>query len=123
MSRAALLLAVLALFGCQKKKGGEESVDADYAADVARICDVEHLSGAEREESSARSVIAAEWLGRHVKTQAGRDFLASLVPLAPAAKAARLRAEARRAGLDDCRTAAAWDEAASAPSAASGDAR
>ena len=122
MSRAAVLLAALALFGCQKKKGGEESLDADYAADVARICDVEHLSGAEREESSARSIIAAEWLGRHVKTQAGRDFLASLVPLQPAAKAARLRAEAKRAGLDDCRTAAAWEETPAA-SGASDDAR
>lgn len=110
--RAPVLLAAAAALalGCQKKKGPSSELDPAYAADVERVCHVERLSGADQDETQARAVIAAEWLGRHVETQAGRDFLASLVPLAPPEKAARLRAEAARAGLEDCPTAAAWEQ-------------
>lgn len=102
---AAALVAAVVAPACQKGESAE-----DHARhDIERICNVERLSGADREESAARSVIAAEWLGRHIETQEGRDFLASLVPLPPAGKAARLREEAARAGLEDCPTAAVWE--------------
>lgn len=104
----SMILALAVTLGCQKRSEPE-----DHAShDIERICDVERLSGADRDETAARSVIAAEWLGRHIETQEGRDFLASLVPLKPADKAARLRAEAARAGLADCPTAAAWEAVA-----------
>jgi hypothetical protein len=80
-----------------------------YHADIAKICDVEKLSGAEADETSARSIVAAEWLGRNLTTDQARDLLARLAQLAPEPKAKALRDEAEKAGLEACPTALAWE--------------
>lgn len=106
-----ITLAVIVLAACQSDKtsGDRAPAPTDYHADIAKICDVEKLSGADAEETTARSIIAAEWLGRNIKTQEARDFLAKVAQLGAADKAKALRAEAARAGLDACPTASAWE--------------
>ena len=113
----AIVIAVAVLAACQSEKSSDPKTSdpkpaaepSEYHADVARICDVEKLSGADAEETTARSIIAAEWLGRNIETQEARDLLAKVATLPAAEKARTLRAEAQSAGLDDCPTAAAWE--------------
>lgn len=122
-------LAVLALLlaACQSSDkpadpapatapGGATAAD-DYSADVAKICDVERLSGADAEETTARSIIAADWLGRNLTTDRARDLLARVARQGPADKARILREEAKKAGLDGCPTAVAWEKLPSSTSA------
>lgn len=104
----ALVLALaLALAACRS----DSKVDPAYSRDIDRICHVERHSGADQDETAARPIIAAEWLGRNLETQAARDFLATVARLDPAAKPAALRAEAKRTGVAGCPTAAAWEQA------------
>jgi hypothetical protein len=102
------MLATLALAACQKGEGHSAPVAKEYARDVERICDAERLSGALEQPEEARQMTIAQWLGPAIETEEAREFLAALTQVTGAAKAERLRDEARRVGLDGCALAASW---------------
>jgi len=106
--RLTVAVVAVALFvGCQS--GNTPSArDATYAKDVERICNVEELSGALKEDPNARSTLVAVWLGNNLVTQEARELMAQQAQLPPAKKAALLRAEAREVGLSGCPTADTW---------------
>jgi len=79
-----------------------------YAGDIAKLCDVVRLSGAEAESPSDRRLPIANWLAANLTTPESRQFLAQIQPLDGAAKADALDAEARRVGLTGCALAAEW---------------
>jgi hypothetical protein len=79
-----------------------------YADDVAKLCDVVRLSGAESESPGDRRVPIANWLAANLTTAESRQFLARIQPLDGAQKADALDAEARRVGLTGCALAAEW---------------
>ena len=100
------LVFILALAACQK--GREPASDA-YAADIDAICHQEERSGALDKPPDQRDPLTtAYWLERNLKTTDGRKFAASIFPLKPADKGARLAAEAKRVGLTKCPIAEAW---------------
>jgi hypothetical protein len=102
--RLAFIAAVVA-GACQN---GHPGLPSGYAEDIDHICRQEELSGALKLAESERALAGAYWLERHISTPEGRKFAASIFPLAPAAKAERLAAEAARVGLPACPTADAW---------------
>jgi cell division protein FtsN len=48
------------------------------------------------------------WLGPHVTTNDGREFLVAIQPLEGDAKALALETEAKRVGLTTCALATEW---------------
>lgn len=83
-------------------------VTPEYKQDITNLCDVLHLSGADQLPPGDRSPTIAMWLGPHIKTEAGHEFLVAIQPLTGEAKAAALEVEAKRVGLDSCPLAAEW---------------
>jgi hypothetical protein len=136
--RIAVCVAFLALVGCQAKDepgpidqapqaktgsqpqagkpaqgtAGDEPVQGaagdDYAGDIERICNAEQLSGAAEMDEGARSMHVAQWLGSNIKTEDGRQFLASLARAKAADKAKLLRSESSKVGLKGCALAKSW---------------
>jgi hypothetical protein len=107
-------IIAVTLVACQSSKEQPPASDraepkSGYASDIGKICDVEKLSGADAEETTARSIIAAEWLGRNIETDEARDFLARVARVGAADKARLLRDEAARVGAEACPTALAWE--------------
>jgi hypothetical protein len=120
------LLMVVALLGCksnsdapasapQKAEGksadpalDKEAADAAYSRDIDSLCNAEERSGALEEDESARALHVAAWLGRTIKTQGGRDFLAKFSQAPPDQKGSLLTAEAQKLGIKECPTAGAW---------------
>ncbi len=118
------LLAFVLLVGCQH---GEEDhsvankppavaapvapvevpTASPYAADVQRICNSMHLSGADADPGGAQ-VVVANWLAGHIETSQAHDFLVEISPLVGVAKADRLESEAKKVGLPGCALAVAW---------------
>lgn len=80
----------------------------EYAGDIAKLCDVVRLSGAEAESPEDRRLPVASWLAANLATAESRQFLAQIQPLEGANKAEALDAEARRVGLTGCALAAEW---------------
>lgn len=80
----------------------------DYAGDIAKLCEVVQLSGAEAESPDDRRLPVANWLAANLTTSESRQFLAKIQPLVGAGKADALDAEARRVGLASCSLAAEW---------------
>jgi len=113
--RYALLL-LTAIAGCNQSKPPADKetaateADAAYLRDVDRFCYAEKHAGALEIETTDRTIIVADWLGRNLETTKARSFLASLQPLSAAEKARRLRAEQKVAKLAGCPTADAWDK-------------
>jgi hypothetical protein len=109
--RRIVWLAVVGL-GCQRSaEDAPKPVAAEptaYAKDIAQVCDVVTLSGADQLDGDERILPIAKYLGSHIQTQQAREFLARIQPLAGAAKADALDAEARKAGLASCTLAAEW---------------
>jgi hypothetical protein len=114
--RRIVWLAVVGL-GCQRSAPDENAPPpptvpaadrAAYAKDIAQVCDVVTLSGADTLEGDARILPIAQYLGSHIQTQQAREFLARIQPLVGAAKADALDAEAKKAGLASCALAAEW---------------
>jgi hypothetical protein len=110
-------LAVVAALGCQRS--AEEapsnapapapaSPPAAYAKDIAQVCDVVSLSGADKVPENERILPIAQYLGTHIQTQQAREFLARIQPLVGAAKADALDAEAKKVGLASCAVSAEW---------------
>ena len=83
-------------------------VTAEYKQDIANLCDVLHLSGADQLPPGDRSPSIAMWLGPNIKTDAGHQFLVAIQPLTGEPKATALELEARRVGLEGCALAAEW---------------
>lgn len=79
-----------------------------YKADITTLCDVVHLSEADQKPSEERWPIIAMWLGPHIKTPEGHDFLVAIQPLQGEAKALALETEAKRVGLTTCALVAEW---------------
>ncbi|MBT8495801.1 MAG: hypothetical protein KJO07_22350 [Deltaproteobacteria bacterium] len=123
--RTVVWVAVVVLSACQG--GGESESEtsepgavnanetppakaaaADYAGDIERICNAEQLSGADQLDEGARSMHVAQWLGGNIKTEDGRQFLASLARAKAGAKVELLNSQAAKLGLDGCALAKAW---------------
>jgi hypothetical protein len=107
MKRIAVLLIAC---GCQHGDGAapKAEVNEAYRADIANLCDVVHLSEADKLPPGDRAPTIAMWLGPHIKTAEGRDFLVTIQPLVGESKAQALETEARRVGLPSCALAAEW---------------
>ncbi len=104
------LLLALALVGCHRGEQApprNEFGDA-YRLDITNLCDAVKLSGADKIEDDQRIPLIAMWLGPHIKTTEGRDFLVHIQPLTGEAKAKALEDEAHRVGLQSCALAAEW---------------
>ena len=106
-------LAVVAALGCQRKAEEAPSAPppAAYAKDIAQVCDVVSLSGADKVPEAERVLPIAQYLGSHIQTQQAREFLARIQPLVGAAKADALDAEAKKVGLASCALSAEWRNA------------
>ncbi len=119
------LVAVLfgSLAACQSKEppsagtgGGsgkiislpKATVTDGYKADITTLCDVVRLSEADQKPKEERWPIIAMWLGPHIKTSEGHEFLVAIQPLQGEAKALALETEAKRVGLTTCALAAEW---------------
>lgn len=79
-----------------------------YRADITTLCDVVHLSEADKMPKDERWPIVAMWLGPHIKTSEAHDFLVAIQPLQGEAKALALDTEAKRVGLTTCALVAEW---------------
>jgi len=104
-------LAVVAALGCQRTPEEAPSAappPAAYAKDIAQVCDVVSLSGADKVPEAERVLPIAQYLGSHLQTQQAREFLARIQPLVGAAKADALDAEAKKVGLASCALSAEW---------------
>jgi len=83
-------------------------ITAAYKQDIANLCDVVHLSGADQLPEGDRNPTIAMWLGPHITTEPGHQFLVAIQPLVGMPKAAALDTEAKRVGLDGCALADLW---------------
>ena len=101
----ACLLFVIA---CHKAEHAKATVTPEYKQDIANLCDVVHLSGADQLPEGNRLPTIAMWLGPHITTQDGHDFLVKIQPLEGMPKAAALDDEAKRVGIDGCPLADEW---------------
>jgi hypothetical protein len=112
--RAALRGAVLgvllslAITGCQRGDRATEWRSTPLGRDVDRICNALEQSGARQQPAGAHQMLVAQWLGSHIESQDGRDFLASLARLEGAAKADALDAKAKEVGIATCPLSAEW---------------
>lgn len=114
MKSVCLVLALVC--GCQRgetssgSSSGSEPVaaGAEYAADIAALCDSVKRSGADKIDADARTLTIANWLGANLKTPESRKFLVRIQPLAGEPKATALETEAHRVGLAGCALAAEW---------------
>ena len=73
MKTAIACLVLVA--ACHKADHHAAKIAPEYKQDIANLCDVLHLSGAERLPDGNRLPTIAMWLGPHITTQAGHDFL------------------------------------------------
>jgi len=108
--RLALIAALTCscLVGCDRSEGASTNVPAAYRADIENLCHAEERSGALEQDESTRQMLVASWLANAVQTDEAREFLAGLAAVAPAEKAKRRAAEAKRAGVDPCPIANVW---------------
>ena len=83
-------------------------VTPEYKQDIANLCDVLRLSGADQLPKDSRLPTIVQWLGPHITTQPGREFLVKIQPLQGTAHADALDAEAKRVGLDGCALSDEW---------------
>jgi hypothetical protein len=81
-----------------------------YRDDIARLCDVMSLSGADQLDEGSRMVTVANWLGSNLATDAGHDFLIAMqLENDGRRKGEILRSEASRLGLPPCKLAESWN--------------
>ena len=79
-----------------------------YRADITNLCDSLRLSGAIDKPKDEQWQHLAMWLGPHITTDAGHEFLVAIQPLQGEAKAIALDSEAKRVGLAKCDLANEW---------------
>ncbi len=108
--KPVLVACLLLVVACHKSKSAPvaASVTPEYKQDIVNLCDVMQLSGADQLPEGSRSPSIAIWLGPHIKTPAGHDFLVKIQPLEGMDKAAALDAEAARVGIGTCALADEW---------------
>lgn len=109
-----LCAAWLAATGCRQSHAPAPE-DTPYAREIGDICSGEERSGALSRPEAERPIVLAEWLGTRIRSDQARAFLARVSRAAPADKAAILRAEAARVGLDGCPLAGSWGGAPASP--------
>jgi hypothetical protein len=80
----------------------------DYAADVDRLCNAIHLSGADQQPAGAHQMMVAQWLPANMKTQKIHDFLAHFQDLRASDRRQALLDEAASVGLSGCALADEW---------------
>ena len=118
------IACVVLVAACQSGSGGREEAPAPrgtqviqlpkaevtepYRADITNLCDCLHLSGADQAPKDERWQVIAMWLGPHIKTEAGHEFLIAIQPLTGEAKAMALESEAKRVGVTKCELANEW---------------
>src|SRR5262245_473410 len=83
-------------------------VTTPYRTDIATLCDVVQLSGANQAPKDERWQIIAMYLGPHLSTSEAHDFLVAIQPLQGEGKALALETEAKRVGLPKCELANEW---------------
>lgn len=86
------------------------AVTEAYRADITNLCDAVQASGATDKPTDERWQVIAMWLGPHIKTDEGREFLVAIQPLRGPAKVLALETEAKRVGLATCALADEWRE-------------
>ena len=79
-----------------------------YRTDITNLCDAVRLSGAEEHPKDEQWQVIAMWLGPHITTDAGHEFLIAIQPLHGEPKALALETEAKRVGLAKCDLANEW---------------
>jgi hypothetical protein len=79
-----------------------------YRTDITNLCDSLRLSGAIDKPKDEQWQHLAMWLGPHITTDAGHEFLVAIQPLQGDAKAIALESEAKRVGLAKCDLANEW---------------
>ncbi len=84
------------------------AVTDEYRTDITSLCDCVRLSGADQYSKEERWPLIAMWLGPHITTNEGREFLVAIQPLQGEAKALALETEAKRVGLAKCDLANEW---------------
>jgi hypothetical protein len=118
------IACVVLVAACQSGSGGREEpatergtqviqlpkaeVTEQYRADITNLCDCLHLSGADQAPKDEQWQVIAMWLGPHITTTAGHDFLIAIQPLQGEAKALALESEAKRVGVAKCELANVW---------------
>jgi hypothetical protein len=78
------------------------------ARDLDKICNVIAYAGAEQMSNDEQLMATLEWLPKHLESEDGHNFLASIGNLDGTSKADALEAGARRAGLKGCPIALKW---------------
>jgi hypothetical protein len=79
-----------------------------YRTDITSLCDCVRLSGADQYPKDERWPVIAMWLGPHITTNEGHEFLIAIQPLQGEAKALALETEAKRVGVAKCDLANEW---------------
>ncbi|HUS33493.1 MAG TPA: hypothetical protein VMZ53_33555 [Kofleriaceae bacterium] len=79
-----------------------------YRTDITNLCDAMKQSGAMDHPADERWQVIAMWLGPHITTDAGHEFLVAIQPLNGEPKALALESEAKRVGLTNCDLANEW---------------
>jgi hypothetical protein len=104
------LACLVLLAACHKSdhRAAAATITPEYKQDIANLCDVLRLSGADQLPESDRLPSIVKWLGPHITTPAGHDFLVKIQPLEGMAKAAALDDEAKRVGLESCPLSDEW---------------
>jgi hypothetical protein len=103
------LAVAFVVVGCSSRSRLDQpSASAEYRADIANLCDAVAQSGADKIPDDQRIAVIAMWLGPHISTKQGHEFLVSIQPLQGEAKAKKLDAEAARVGLPGCALSAEW---------------
>ena len=111
LSRWILAAGAVLVSACQSgtnEKPEDMPITAGYRADIADLCNVMHLSGADERPEEERVFTTAQWLGNNLETQEGRDFLVTFTQAPDKDKPAVLLAEAKRVRVEHCPLADYW---------------
>lgn len=95
------LLLASSLCSC-KGKPTDDAAAVDYAEDIKRVCNAKELSGAANANPSEAPMLMATYLKGALTTKKAMDLMASMASLTPSARSAKLREEAKKAGLATC---------------------
>jgi len=109
LAPAAAAFVALGLAACQsgttRGSGGNP-----FRADVERICNALSLSGADKDQTSQKTYIMAQWLNTNITSEQGHAFLIEFARLGDdkAARVEKLESTARQLGIASCPLAAQW---------------
>ena len=111
---AAAGFALLTSSGCQRGEVQGAWNQSALGRDLDRICHVMKYSGAEQEGPENHAYMTAQWLGEHLESGEGRDFLVEIAQLDAMHKVQQLEAKAQQLGVPECPTVAMWRAPAAA---------